>query len=116
MLTPPIGTRKRSPRKPETGYTASSSYSTPPSTSTRPAPMVSGSSVRSGRCWATALPAPSTKIRLAKSIRIFGQNCRLLSINTVTGPSLTSSTRIMAWNSPVATGSCAARNSLTTLS
>src|SRR5688500_4763779 len=41
------------------------------------------------------------------------QGWRLLSMRMVTGPSLTSSTRIIAWNSPVATGTPAARNSLT---
>src|SRR6186713_3286363 len=48
--------------------------------------------------------------------RMSHQNCRLLSTSTVTGPSLTSSTCIMAWNSPVDTGTFAARNSLTTAS
>ena len=43
----------------------------------------------------------------------YSQNCRALSIRMVTGPSFTSSTRIMAWNSPVATGNGTARNSLT---
>ena len=42
------------------------------------------------------------------------QNCRLLSTSTVTGPSLTNSTCIIAWNSPVATGRPVERNSLTT--
>src|SRR5262245_2947629 len=42
------------------------------------------------------------------------QNCRLLSTSTVTGPSLTNSTCIIAWNSPVATTRPAERNSLTT--
>ena len=44
------------------------------------------------------------------------QNCRLLSTSIVTGPSFTSSTCIMAWNSPVDTGTCAACNSLTSAS
>src|SRR5262245_1233414 len=44
------------------------------------------------------------------------QNCRLLSTSTVTGPSLTSSTCIIAWNSPVATTRPLERNSLTTAS
>ena len=41
------------------------------------------------------------------------QNVRRLSTRMVTGPSLTSSTCIIAWNSPVLTGSPADRNSLT---
>src|SRR5262245_18728923 len=48
--------------------------------------------------------------------RMSHQNCRVLSTSTVTGPSLTSSTCIIAWNSPVATGTLAACNSLTTAS
>ena len=44
------------------------------------------------------------------------QNCRLLSTSTVTGPSLTNSTCIIAWNSPVATTRPDERNSLTTAS
>ena len=37
----------------------------------RPAPIVSGSSVTSGRCCAMALPAASRRIRLKTSIRMF---------------------------------------------
>jgi len=44
------------------------------------------------------------------------QNWRLLSTSTVTGPSLTNSTCIIAWNSPVATTRPDECNSLTTLS
>src|SRR5215831_14907883 len=53
----------------------------PPSTSTRPAPMVSGSCVSSGRCWAEATPAHATretaKTSLCTVIRILPEDsCR----------------------------------------
>src|SRR6266487_2309763 len=54
MLIPTVGTRHRLPFKPDTGYSWLCAASTPPSMSTRPAPIGSGSSVTSGRCWAIA--------------------------------------------------------------
>src|ERR1700741_3857327 len=77
MLRPTIGTRRRCPWRPETGYTMSRSYSMPPSTSRRPAPIVSGSSVTSGRCCANAAPAAREINTLMRNIRIVYQKSEL---------------------------------------
>src|SRR3954463_12992629 len=69
-LTPTSGNRNRFPRSPETGYAASRAYSTPPSSSRRPAPIVSGSSVTSGRCCADAAPAARTITTMNRKVRI----------------------------------------------
>src|SRR6267142_49803 len=77
MLRPKIGSRRRFPCRPETGYTTSSSYSTPPSRSRRPAPIVSGSSVSSGRCCANALAAAREIITLMRAVRIVNPTSEL---------------------------------------
>src|SRR5258708_25682196 len=49
----------------------------PPSMSTRPAPMVSGSSVTSGRCCANAVPAAGEINTLTRNVRIVYQKSEL---------------------------------------
>src|SRR5262245_13736870 len=61
MLAPTTGAWRRSPVSPETGRKMSVPYSRPASISSRPPPIVSGSSVTSGRCCATlSAPCAST--------------------------------------------------------
>src|SRR5207249_7427712 len=52
---PTVGRRHRSPFSPDTGYSWFLPKSIPLSSSTRPAPIGSGSSVTSGRCCAAAV-------------------------------------------------------------
>src|SRR5436190_11807880 len=62
MLAPNKPRREMSPLRPLTKLDCSESSEKPPSSRTRPAPIVSGSSVTSGRCCAYAFPLIITQI------------------------------------------------------
>ena len=124
MLAPNEARRAMSPLRPFTKLDCSESSENPPSRRTRPAPIVSGSSVTSGRCCACAVRAHAVtqtakiidfrfQILRIHHVVTLGHHRRRLSRSIVTGPSLISSTSMCAWNSPVSTLTFSARSAST---